>query len=207
MILLSTSYMPSIAYMALMVGAEGSVAVERWETYHRQTMRNRCMIATANGIKTLSVPVVCPQGNHTKTGQVKIDYSERWPTIHWRTMQAAYNASPYFFYYQDGIEALLFKRYDWLVDMNYALTELLAKMLKIPCSMHFSDSYLPADAVGHDSDFRNAIGKHGECDRFSFMPYHQVFSDRHGFAANLSVVDLLFNLGPEAKDYINNLGS
>ena len=72
MILLSTSYMPSRAYMALMVGAEGSVAVERWETYHRQTMRNRCMIATANGIKTLSVPVVCPQGNHTKTGQVNL---------------------------------------------------------------------------------------------------------------------------------------
>lgn len=201
--LLSTCYMPSVAYMALLAGSGNSVTIERMETYHRQTMRNRCMIATANGIKILSVPVVCPQGNHTKTGEVKIDYSERWQTIHWRTLQAAYNASPYFIYYQDSIEKLLTKRHDWLVDLNYALTEQLAKLLKISCSMIFSDSYVSPDEA--EGDLRDAIDKHGKCTLFQFPQYHQVFGDRHGFAANLSVLDLLFNLGPEAKDYIKML--
>ncbi|MBO4599348.1 MAG: WbqC family protein, partial [Bacteroidales bacterium] len=104
--LLSTAYLPSVAYMAA-VACCPSVAIELKETFPKQTYRNRAAIATGNGVLMLHVPVERPYGNHTRTDQITLTYREPWHIRHWRAIVAAYSAAPYFLYYRDGLEQIL----------------------------------------------------------------------------------------------------
>ena len=197
--LFPTAYLPSIALTAAMQQT-GDIAIERYETFPKQTHRNRTVIITANGPMTLSVPVVRPDGTHTKTEDIGISYAEHWNLIHWRALEAAYNSSPFFLYYRDGLERLLMQKYDRLIELNEALLEYIFAKLKTAVRITYTDDY--KKPCGDLNDYR---------DRFSFkhpesLPecpkYEQVFSDRMPFNSNVSVIDLLFNLGPEAKDYL-----
>ena len=196
--LLSTAYLPSVAYMAVLA-RHGNIAIEQKETFPKQTFRNRTAIVTGNGILMLNVPVVRPYGNHTRTEQITISYNEPWNIRHWRAIVAAYSAAPYFLYYRDGLEKILLQHHDRLIDLNDAILNYLLQKLKINCHITYTDTFTPPS--DNPSNLRNILtNKHSLPQPNSqFPPYPQVFDTRFGFIPNLSAIDLLFNLGPEAK--------
>lgn len=198
--LFSTAYFPPIAYVAALM-QHTDILIEIKETYPKQTYRNRMNIMTAGGIRALTVPVV--RNNHSRTEEVLIDYKERWNVIHLRTLTAAYGASPFFMYYKDDLEALLMRPYERLIDLNHTCLEWLLKQLKIPCNTAFTKDYTPA--TGDPKDYRNSFSPKVPYPTNHFKPYYQVFCDRIPFTPNLSSLDLLFNLGPEAHNYLHEL--
>ena len=200
MTLLSTAYLPSVYYMAW-VAQHDVVTIEHHETFPKQTFRNRAVIATGNGLQTLTVPIIHAEGNHTRTEDIGVSYHEPWNIRHFRAIVTAYNAAPYFLYYRDGIERLMMQRYDRLVALNDALLSHLMKKMKINTQVDYSTDFLPKT----EPDLRDTLTDKHSIDAFSLPPYSQVFDTRFGFQGNLSVLDLLFNLGPEAHDYLMNV--
>ena len=150
-------------------------------------------------MRTLSVPVL--RNNHSRTEVVGIDYKERWNIIHLRTLAAAYSASPYYLYYKNDLEALLTKRYERLVDLNEALMNWILKLLKASCQIQHTEDYLSV----YEHDFRNTFSPKTPYPTDGFKSYYQVFSDRIPFVPNLSIIDLMMNLGPEAGKYLKRL--
>ena len=196
----TTAYFPPIAYMAQIVQYDGeTITIEKKETFPKQTIRNRMQILSANGVKTLSIPVI--RNNHSRTEEIVIDYKERWNLIHWRTIESAYAASPFFQYYQDELETILMNKYTHLIEINEkALVWVLEKM-KIKTNILYTDVFSPI--IGTPTDYRQQYSsKHPNIDIKNFMAYYQVFSDRFDFQPNLSILDLLMNLGPQAKEYL-----
>jgi len=198
--LFSTAYFPPVAYVATLL-RHSEVLIEAKETFPKQTYRNRMVIMTAEGVRTLTVPTV--RTNHSRTEEVGIDYKERWPVIHFRTLTAAYAASPYWLYYQDDVERLLTTRHERLLDLNGAILEWLLQKLKADCHVTLTDDYRVA--TGEEWDYRTRFSPKAPLPPEGFPAYYQVFGDRQPFAANLSVLDLLMNLGPEAKEYLMKL--
>ena len=198
--LFSTAYFPPIAYMAALVRcAEADVEVK--ETFPKQTYRNRMEIMTAGGVRMLTVPVV--RSNHSRTEEVCIDYKDRWNVVHMRTLTAAYAASPYFMYYSDDLEALLSQHYERLVDLNDAVMAWILAKIKVSCRlMHTTDYHLES---GEGEDYRSRFTPKKPYPVEGMKPYYQVFADRIPFTPNLSVVDLLMNIGPEARNYLENM--
>ena len=196
--LFSTAYFPPVAYMAAMMRYD-EVLIEAKETFPKQTYRNRMEIMTAEGVRTLSVPVV--RSNHSRTDEVAVDYKERWNVVQWRTLTAAYAASPYFLYYSDDLEALLMARYERQIDLNQAALVWLLKKLEAEVRLALTTDYRPVA----ENDYRTCFSPKKLMAAESFPTYYQVFADRQPFAANLSVLDLLMNLGPEAKEYLTQL--
>lgn len=210
--LFSTAYLPPVQYVATLL-QHTDIQVEAKETYPKQTYRNRALILTAGGVRPLTVPVVRTQGNHSRTEDIAIDYRTRWNVVHLRTLEAAYAASPYYFYYRDGLADALQQRYDRLLDLNQALLAWLQKCLKTNVKVELTADWLPLGAEGapaHQHDYRNAFSPkptfHSSPLTPHYPPYYQVFADRHPFVPGLSVVDLLFNLGPEATGYLRAAG-
>ena len=195
----STAYLPPIAYVATMLQHTGVVLIEAKETFPKQTYRNRAEIMTAGGVRTLTVPTI--RENHSRTEEVAIDYKERWNIIHLRTLEAAYSASPYFLYYKDELETLLMHRYEKLMDLNEALLKWVLKILKTDCQLHRTDDYQKVYSL----DFRNTFSPKHPYPTEGMKNYYQVFSDRIPFTPNLSIIDLVMNLGPEAKTYLKSI--
>ena len=196
--LFSTAYFPTINYLSQLVDFE-RVEIEIFETYPKQTYRNRMVISTANGLLPLSIPVEKPNGNHTLTKDVTICNKEDWRTKHWRAIQAAYNSSPYFLYYEDDIRKLIFNDCKFLIDLNSEILSYLLKKLRFTTEFSFSKDFCPMP----DSDFRNVFSPKVAVQPPN-KPYPQVFEERFGFQPNLSILDALFNLGPETKAYLLN---
>lgn len=198
--LFSTAYFPPVAYMATLC-RYSQVYIECKETFPKQTYRNRMMIMTAGGVRPLTVPVV--RENHSRTDEVSVDYHMPWNVVHLRTLTAAYAASPYFQYYKDELEALLMQRYERLIDLNMDIMGWLIKRLKLSCDVARTTDYLPSGE--QQDDYRNVFSPKVAYDDSGFPSYYQVFADRLAFVPNLSVLDLLMNLGPEARDYLMNV--
>ena len=200
--LLSTAYMPPIGYMAVMA-RNRVIHIEQQETFPKQTLRNRCLICTANGVMPLTVPVVRPNGNHTVTRDIAIDYKQNWNTVHWRTLVSAYSSSPYFLYYKDGIEAILMRHYDRLIELNRDLLDYFVAKLKLDNIIDHTEDYARKEHVAND--LREVFSPKDTVETDSFPTYYQVFSTKFPFAPDLSVLDLIFNEGPEALSYLSTI--
>ena len=185
----------------------GKATIEKHSNYQRQTYRNRYRISGANGPLTLSIPVEKGKALKVKDSKVKIAYHSNWQANHWRSIVSAYNSSPFFQFYRDDIEPFFSQKYTCLFDFNLESTRLLCELLGIETEIVVSDDFQknPADDV---LDLREVIHpkkNFREMDAtFIPVPYKQVFDERHGFIPNLSILDLLFNKGPEALLVLNS---
>jgi hypothetical protein len=198
-ILLTTAYLPPISWIARCLHSE-KVFIEQFETYLKQTTRNRCRIYGPNGLQTLSIPVIRVNGNHTMTKDIRIVTSSPWQRLHWRSIETAYNNSPFFLYYKDEFEKVFEKHFDFLLDLNTTLLLVILGILRIEKKIGFTEDYLKIQA-GTD-DQRESSKRKRAASEDSFPPYTQVFSPKHGFIADLSIIDLIFNLGPRATGYL-----
>lgn len=200
MALYSTAYLPSISYMARIV-EDPSPVIEVFDTYHKQTYRNRCKVMTANGVESLSVPVVKVNGNHTMTKDIAISPIEPWQHIHSRCLESAYKAAPYFDHYYDDLKPIFESHFERLIDLNDAALQAIMKMLKIQKEIVHTKDY---DKTA-ENDLREAFSPKDIPNPDGFPKYYQVFSTKHPFAPDLSVLDLIFNEGPESRYYLGEL--
>ncbi len=197
MILHPTFFAPIIQYVAL--ASEGSVFFETQDNFQKQTYRNRCYIYGANGKQLLSVPVVHSHGKgRQKTRDVRIDNGFRWQINMFRSLEASYRSSPFFEFYEDDIRPIFEKKYDFLLDLNLASVEVINECLGLDIDYSSTDSY---EIEGYENDFRFLVNAKS-MQVFQFAPYTQVFQNKFGFLGNLSVLDLLFNEGTNALQYL-----
>ena len=198
MTLFSTAYFPCISYMERFL-ADDDPLIEIHETYHKQTYRNRCRVMTANGVESLSVPIVKVNGNHTMTKDVIISEKEHWQQIHRRCLESAYKASPYFDHYYDYLKPIFETRFERLIDLNDAALKTILKILKVQKEIVHTTDYVKQV----DNDLREAFSPKNQPEPNGFPKYYQVFGTKFPFAPDLSVLDLLFNEGPDAITYLD----
>ncbi|MBA2583667.1 MAG: WbqC family protein [Bacteroidetes bacterium] len=173
------------------------ICIENHETYSRQSYRNRCSIYAANGILNLSIPVNAT--NNTVIKEVTIEHSENWQRQHWRSISSAYKSSPYFIYYDYELQPFYEKPFKYLIDFNEEIQNKFLTLLNL--SVHPFSSLTYDKFVENSVDLRELIHPK-KSNLFSLPQYNQVFIEKHGFIPNLSILDLLFNQGPESKEYL-----
>ncbi len=199
-LILPTAYLGPISYYRALCStcrdAIHGVSIEGWESFPKQTMRNRCRIAGANGVQTLSIPI-CKSESKQFTKDVQISYQTAWQHQHWNALRSAYEHTPFFTYFADYFRPFYEKRFTYLLDFNMGLHEVVMNLLQnqAPTERLIAHSeWLTATWSGDKHLDRHFIG--------TTTPYHQIFADKHGFQENLSIVDLLFNIGNEALNYV-----
>lgn len=198
-ILLSSAYLPPVQYFAHLQSAE-QVWIEQYDHYQKQTYRNRCVIAAPDGPLSLTVPIEKPNTQKAFMSDIRISDHGNWRHLHWNAIESAYNHTPFFEYYKDDFRPFYEKKFDFLVDYNEQLCQLVCQLIDIDTSFQRTESYI-AEPSNTIIDLRDAIHPKKELmddAPFSAVPYYQVFQERLGFLPNLSIIDLLFNMGPEA---------
>ena len=203
-IILSTAYFGPVQYFVKFVH-QNIVIIEQFDHYIKQTYRNRCVIGSANGPLCLTVPVKRHRGTKTLVKDLKIDYDLNWRKIHHQGIVSAYGSSPFFEYLRDDIEPFFFRKYTFLIDLNTEVTNRIIDLLCLNTRLRLSAFYSFYDINAESLDFREIINpkKSFENDKkFFSQPYHQVFSTKYDFQPNLSILDLLFNKGNEAREVL-----
>ena len=183
--------------------------IEQYDSFQKQTYRNRCVIATANGTQALTVPIEhLPLTSHPSplVKDLRISDHNQWRRVHWNALQSAYSESPFFEYYADDLRPFFEKKYDFLIDFNEDIRQKVCELIDFKPSVEYtkeftSDISLQTSVI---FDFRDVINaKHPKPDAdFEAKAYWQVFQHKHGFQPNLSILDLLFNMGPESVFYL-----
>ncbi|MCB0537069.1 MAG: WbqC family protein [Bacteroidetes bacterium] len=200
-LLIELPYLGNLAYYNILTKFD-TILLEKHAFLQKSSYRNRCDIAGVNGKLTLSVPVVGGKDKKQYYKETKISYEHPWLKDHWNSLSAAYRRSPYFEFYEDKFEEIYHKKYPYLYELNLAFFELIMKLLKLNKKVEFTESY--KKEYNEDvADFRSYFlpKKNQEIGIY----YTQVFEDRNGFINNLSIVDLLFNEGPNATNLIEGI--
>ena len=202
---LTTAYLAPVQYYCRLFSFD-KIVIERHCNYIKQTYRNRCIIAGSNGPMSLSVPIEKSDTLKQFTKDVKLSEHGNWRHLHWNAIISAYNSTPFFDYYKDDFQPFFEKKYSYLFDFNEDLRRLICNLLSIESDVVYSDSY-KTEFSENEYDFREFIHPKKTSDidtRFSPVPYYQVFDSKHGFQPNLSIIDLLFNMGPESVIILQN---
>lgn len=204
-ILLSSAYLAPIQYYSkLMLCGKDVAHIEGYDNYTKQTYRNRCMIADANGPLALTIPTEKTGEGKCLMRDIRISDHGNWRHQHWNALEAAYRHTPFFQYYEDDFRPFYEKKIDFLYDFNMQLTELVCGLIGLDVTLKPTDEY--AHKTDGMADFRNTITPKLSWEEdadFHPTPYYQVFREKHGFIPNLSIADLLFNMGPESILILN----
>lgn len=201
-VFLSTAYFPNIQYFSKIINSN-EIFIEQYENFPKQTYRNRCKIIAANGILPLVVPVTNGRSGKVKTKDIKIAYVENWQHQHYQSIMSAYSSAPFYDYYMPELENIFKKKYKFLLDLNEDILLIINELLTINTKIKYTDDFLK-DIDSNYKDFRFSITPKKQIIDKEFNPksYIQVFSDRFDFQENMSILDLLFNLGPDSRKYL-----
>lgn len=203
-VLLHPMYFGSIAQYAAMAQND-TVIFEDYDNYQKQTYRNRTYIYGANGKLLLTIPIkhTGKQGNGKQLYRdVRIENEFQWQSLHWKSIQTAYRTSPFFEYYEDELVPLFEKKKDYLLDFNYECMEAVNDCLQLEADYSKTTAFLKE--YGDDLNDQRTLVNAKKDKHHALLSYIQVFSEKHGFISNLSILDLLFNEGTNAITYLEN---
>ena len=195
------SYFPSISHFVAMAQAD-KVTFEIEDNFQKQTNRNRTYIYSPNGIQLLNIPIKHSKLYHQKTKDIKIEPEFDWQKQHFKSLEAAYRSSPFFEFFEDDLLPIFQKKHTFLMDLNLEAFEIVCKCLRMKIEFDKTTEYFHEIDNSQIKDFRYLIN--GKKDISVFETYTQVFDDKYGFLNNLSILDLLFNEGKYAMDYLKN---
>lgn len=195
-------FFPCIAYLAK-IERERNITIELYESFQKQTLRNRCVVLSANGLQNIIVPIIRNKDKRITTKQAEISYKDNWQLKAWRTIFSAYGKSPFFEYYQDDIQKLLIKsHYKYLFELDLEIMMFLKKSFELSFEISLSNDFIRDDSR-ENYTYSFPIQKREEIGK-EFDEYFQCFSSKFPFQKNLSSLDLLFCKGKEGGDYIKN---
>ena len=200
-ILIHPTYFPSISHFAAIVQAE-KVTFEMEDNFQKQTNRNRTYIYSPNGIQLLNIPVKHSKIAHQKTKDIQIENDFDWQKQHFKSLEAAYRSSPFFEFFEDDLLPIFEKKHSFLMDLNLEVFDLITKCLRMKIEYTATTEYVHEIKANEIIDFRYLAN--GKKDQSQFESYTQVFDDKFGFINNLSVLDLVFNEGKFAVDYLKS---
>ena len=198
-ILIHPTYFPSISHFAAIVQAD-KVTFEMEDNFQKQTNRNRTYIYSPNGIQLLNIPVKHSKTAHQKTKDIQIENDFDWQKQHFKSLEAAYRSSPFFEYFEDDLLPIFEKKHSFLMDLNLEVFDLITRCLRMKIEYSTTTEYFHEINSEEITDFRFLAN--GKKDLSQFESYTQVFDDKFGFINNLSVLDLVFNEGKFALDYL-----
>jgi hypothetical protein len=199
-ILLSSAYFPPVQYLSL-IHHSAIALIEKEENYLKQSYRNRCSILTSNGPSALIVPVFSAGPEKIPVKEVRIDYSKRWQQVHLRALISSYRSSAFFEYYFEDFEKLISSNPECLFELNENALRTILKITGISSEIRYTDSFEHEE--GKDYDFRYLISPKKKIPGNTvFKEYFQVFSNKFGFVPGLSILDLIFNAGPDTINYL-----
>ena len=191
--LLPISYLGPVAYYSAILQSE-EIFIETKEHFIKQSFRNRCTIMGANGSQTLTIPKERKSSDKTLISDISISNQDNWQKSHWQSIVSAYNSSPFFEYYKDEILPFYNTKHNTLFDFNLKLSKTILGFLQVEKEFNFTSKF---QKEFNGLDFRSSkfILKNQE-------EYQQVFCEKYSFIPNLSILDVLFNLGPETTSYL-----
>jgi hypothetical protein len=197
--ILHPTYFPSISQFAALLQAD-EIVFEMEDNFQKQTNRNRTYIYSPNGIQLLNIPIKHSKESHQKTKDVRIQSEFDWQKQHFKSLEAAYRSSPFFEYFEDDFIPIFEKKHTFLMDLNFEVFELLCRCMRIKLEFNITSEYYHQLDPSEFNDFRPLAN--WKKDSHQLEAYAQVFDDKFGFINNLSVLDLLFNEGKFAIDYL-----
>ena len=191
--LLPISYLGPVAYYSAILQSE-EIFIETKEHFIKQSFRNRCTIMGANGSQTLTIPKERKSSDKTLISDISISNQDNWQKSHWQSIVSAYNSSPFFEYYKDELLPFYNTKYSTLFDFNLKLSKTILELMQVEKKINFTSKF---QKEFNGLDFRSSkfILKNQE-------EYQQVFCEKYSFIPNLSILDVLFNLGPETTSYL-----
>lgn len=200
-------FFPNIEYFQYLNGFD-NVLIETCETFPKQTFRNRTYIFSANGVLSLNIPIIKNTNLKEKTSEVRICYKDNWNIKSYRAITSSYGRSPYFEFFEEDIKYFFLKKYDKLLDLNMDILLYFNNIFKINANIRMTNFYVNSESIEKkELDFRNYFHTKELLNKNSdsqFVKYIQCFEQKHGFIANLSCLDLLFNIGLDSISYIKN---
>ncbi|WP_407480942.1 WbqC family protein [Elizabethkingia meningoseptica] len=197
-VLLPVFYLPPVQWFAEFLNENNEIVLEEWENFPKQTYRNRTEIYGANGKLALIIPTK-HTGNRLYK-ETEVSYAENWQKLHWKSIKTAYQSSPYFEFYESQLEDVYSVQPEKLMEFNLRALNIILKLIKAEKSFTFTSGY---EAKPECNDLRDSFSAKKTVGIDS-KEYYQVFSDKLGYIPNLSVLDLLCNLGPESAAYLRN---
>ncbi len=200
-LLIHPTYFPSISHFVALSQAD-SIMFEIEDNFQKQTNRNRTYIYSPNGIQLLNIPVKHSNKIHQKTKDIQLETQFDWQKQHFKSLEAAYRSSPFFEFFEDDIRPIFEKKYTFLLDLNFDTFDFISKSMRMKFDYGTTTEYFQEIDNKTILDFRYLAN--GKKDDSQFEPYPQVFEEKEGFLNNLSVLDLLFNEGKFAFDYLKS---
>ncbi|MBK6281539.1 MAG: WbqC family protein [Draconibacterium sp.] len=203
-VLLSTAFFAPVQYYSKFLKYD-EIYIEQFEHFNKQTYRNRCVIMGGNGPIQLVVPVVKGRGRKILIKDLKISYDIEWQRNHWRTIFSAYSSSPFFEYYKDDIQPFFETKHEFLFDFNLKIHENVCELLEIQNNSFLTTDFekVPDETLNLRETISPKISPEIDLE-FQPQKYTQVFSEKLGFVPNLSILDLIFNEGPNSYSILES---